>query len=86
MAKQYNELKERITALKLVMSVPPAKCSLRKLISRKYETILLPNVTVLVNLKGVVARGKEIAELDKKAKAQFEQWKADDIAKVYCRT
>ena len=31
--------------------------------------------------KGVVARGKEIAELDKKAKAQFEQWKADDIAK-----
>ncbi len=82
LAKQYNELKERITALKVGDVCPTCKMQVTETNIEEIRNHLITECSRIGELgKGVVARGKEIAELDKKAKAQFEQWKADDIAK-----
>lgn len=82
LAKQYNELKERITALKVGDVCPTCKMQVTETNIEEIRNHLIAECSRIGELgKGVVARGKEIAELDKKAKAQFEQWKADDIAK-----
>ncbi len=82
LAKQYNELKERITALKVGDVCPTCKMQVTESNIEETRNHLIAECNRIGELgKGVVARGKEIAELDKKAKAQFEQWKADDIAK-----
>lgn len=82
LAKQYNELKERITALKVGDVCPTCKMQFTETNIEEIRNHLIAECSRIGELgKGVVARGKEIAELDKKAKAQFEQWKADDIAK-----
>ena len=82
LAKQYNELKERITALKVGDVCPTCKMQVTETNIEEIRNHLIAECNRIGELgKGVVARGKEIAELDKKAKAQFEQWKADDIAK-----
>lgn len=82
LAKQYNELKERITALKIGDVCPTCKMQVTETNIEEIRNHLIAECSRIGELgKGVVARGKEIAELDKKAKAQFEQWKADDIAK-----
>ena len=82
LAKQYNEFKERITALKVGDVCPTCKMLVTETNIEEIRNHLIAECNRIGELgKGVVARGKEIAELDKKAKAQFEQWKADDIAK-----
>ena len=82
LAKQYNELKERITVLKVGDVCPTCKMQVTETNIEEIRNHLIAECNRIGELgKGVVARGKEIAELDKKAKAQFEQWKADDIAK-----
>ena len=82
LAKQYSELKERITALKVGDVCPTCKMQVTETNIEEIRNHLIAECSRIGELgKGVVARGKEIAELDKKAKAQFEQWKADDIAK-----
>ena len=82
LAKQYNELKERITALKVGDVCPTCKMQVTETNIEEIRNHLIADCNRIGELgKGVVARCKEIAELDKKAKAQFEQWKADDIAK-----
>ena len=82
LAKQYKELKERITALKVGDVCPTCKMQVTETNIEEIRNHLIAECSRIGELgKGVVARGKEIAELDKKAKAQFEQWKADDIAK-----
>jgi len=82
LAKQYNEFKERITALKVGDVCPTCKMQVTETNIEEIRNHLIAECNRIGELgKGVVARGKEIAELDKKAKAQFEQWKADDIAK-----
>lgn len=82
LAKQYNELKERIAALKVGDVCPTCKMQVTETNIEEIRNHLIAECSRIGELgKGVVARGKEIAELDKKAKAQFEQWKADDIAK-----
>ncbi len=82
LVKQYNELKERITALKVGDVCPTCKMQVTETNIEEIRNHLIAECSRIGELgKGVVARGKEIAELDKKAKAQFEQWKADDIAK-----
>lgn len=82
LAKQYNELKERITALKVGDVCPTCKMQVTETNIEEIRNHLIAECSRIGELgKGVVARGKDIAELDKKAKAQFEQWKADDIAK-----
>ena len=82
LVKQYNELKERITALKVGDVCPTCKMQVTETNIEEIRNHLIAECNRIGELgKGVVARGKEIAELDKKAKAQFEQWKADDIAK-----
>jgi len=82
LAKQYNELKERITALKVGDVCPTCKMQVTETNIEEIRNHLIAECNRIGELgKGVVARGKEIAELDKKAKEQFEQWKADDIAK-----
>ena len=82
LAKQYNELKERIAALKVGDVCPTCKMQVTETNIEEIRNHLIAECNRIGELgKGVVARGKEIAELDKKAKAQFEQWKADDIAK-----
>ena len=82
LAKQYNELKERITTLKVGDVCPTCKMQVTETNIEEIRNHLIAECSRIGELgKGVAARGKEIAELDKKAKAQFEQWKADDIAK-----
>ena len=82
LAKQYNELKERITTLKVGDVCPTCKMQVTETNIEEIRNHLIAECNRIGELgKGVVARCKEIAELDKKAKAQFEQWKADDIAK-----
>lgn len=82
LAKQYNKLKERITALKVGDVCPTCKMQVTETNIEEIRNHLIAECSRIGELgKGVVARGKDIAELDKKAKAQFEQWKADDIAK-----
>ncbi len=82
LVKQYNELKERITALKVGDTCPTCLMQVTEANIEEMRTHLIAECNRIGELgKGVVARGKEIAELDKKSQAQFEQWKADDIAK-----
>lgn len=82
LVKQYNELKERITALKVGDVCPICKTQVTEgnIYDMKMQITAERN-RIAELARGVVERGKEIAELDKKAQAQFEQWKADDIAK-----
>lgn len=80
--KQYNELKERITALKVGDVCPTCKMQVTENNIEETRNHLIAECNRIGELgRGVVERRKEIAELDKKAQAQFEQWKADDIAK-----
>lgn len=82
LSKQYNELKERITALKVGDVCPTCKMRVTENNFEETRNHLIAECNRIGELgRGVVERGKEIAELDKKAQAQFEQWKADDIAK-----
>lgn len=83
LAKEYNGLKERITALKVGDVCPTCKMQVTETNIEEMRNHLIAECNRIGELgRGVVARGKEIAELDKKAKAQFEEWKADDIAKL----
>lgn len=82
LSKQYNELKERITALKVGDVCPTCKMQVTENNFEETRNHLIAECDRIGELgRSVVERGKEIAELDKKAQAQFEQWKADDIAK-----
>ncbi len=82
LSKQYNELKERITTLKIGDVCPTCKMQVTESNFEETRNHLIAECNRIGELgRGVVERGKEIAELDKKAQAQFEQWKADDIAK-----
>ena len=82
LSKQYNELKERITALKVGDVCPTCKMQVTESNFEETRNHLIAECNRIGELgRSVVERGKEIAELDKKAQAQFEQWKADDIAK-----
>lgn len=83
LAKQYKELKERIAALKVGSVCPACKTQVTETNIRDMRAHLIAECDRIGALgKAVVARRKEIAELDQKAKAQFEQWKADDIQKL----
>lgn len=83
LAKQYKELKERIAALKVGSVCPACKTQVTETNIGDMRAHLIAECDRIGALgKAVVARGKEIAELDQKAKAQFEQWKADDIQKL----
>ena len=82
LVKQYNGLKERITALKVGDTCPTCMTQVTESNIEEMRTHLISECNRIGELgKSVVARGKEISELDKKAKEQFEQWKAEDIAK-----
>ena len=82
LSKQYNELKERITTLKIGDVCPTCKMQVTESNFEETRNHLIAECNRIGELgRSVVERGKEIAELDKKAQAQFEQWKADDIAK-----
>lgn len=82
LSKQYNELKERITTLKIGDVCPTCKMQVTESNFEETRNHLIAECNRIGKLgRSVVERGKEIAELDKKAQAQFEQWKADDIAK-----
>lgn len=82
LSKQYNELKERITALKVGDVCPTCKMQVTESNFEETRNHLIAECNRIGELgRSVVERGKAIAELDKKAQAQFEQWKADDIAK-----
>lgn len=83
LAKQYKELKERIAALKVGSVCPACKTQVTETNIGDMRAYLISEYDRIGALgKAVVARGKEIAELDQKAKAQFEQWKAGDIQKL----
>lgn len=83
LAKQYKELKERIAALKVGSVCPACKTQVTETNIGDMRAHLIAECDRIGALgKAVVARGKEIAELDQKAKAQFEQWKADDVQKL----
>lgn len=83
LAKQYKELKERIAALKVGSVCPTCKTQVTETNIGDMRAHLIAECDRIGALgKAVVARGKEIDELDQKAKAQFEQWKADDIQKL----
>ncbi len=82
LSKQYNEFKERITTLKVGDVCPTCKMQVTENNIEELRSHLIAECNRIGELgKDVVARGKEIAELDKKAKAKFEQWKVEDIAK-----
>ena len=82
LAKQYTEFKSRATALKVGDICPTCKMQVTKANIDEIRNHLIAECNRITELgKGVVARGKELAELDQKAKAQFEEWKANDIAK-----
>ena len=82
LVKQYNGLKERITALKVGDTCPTCMTQVTESNIEEMRTQLISECSRIGELgKAVVARGKEISALDKKAKEQFEQWKAEDIAK-----
>ena len=82
LAKQYTEFKARATALKVGDICPTCKMQVTKANIDEIRNHLIAECNRITELgKGVVARGKELTELDQKAKAQFEEWKANDIAK-----
>ena len=82
LAKQYTEFKGRATALKIGDVCPTCKMQVTENNIEEMRSHLTAECNRITELgKAVVAKGKELAELDQKAKAQFEQWKANDIAK-----
>ena len=82
LAKQYTEFKGRATALKMGDVCPTCKMQVTENNIEEMRSHLTAECNRITELgKAVVAKGKELAELDQKAKAQFEQWKANDIAK-----
>lgn len=82
LAKQYTEFKGRATALKVGDVCPTCKMQVTENNIEEMRSHLTAECNRITELgKAVVAKGKELAELDQKAKAQFEEWKANDIAK-----
>ena len=82
LAKQYTEFKGRATALKIGDVCPTCKMQVTENNIEEIRSHLTAECNRITELgKAVVAKGKELAELDQKAKAQFEEWKANDIAK-----
>ncbi len=82
LAKQYTEFKGRATALKIGDVCPTCKMQVTENNIEEMRSHLTAECNRITELgKAVVAKGKELAELDQKAKAQFEQWKENDIAK-----
>lgn len=82
LAKQYTEFKRRATSLKIGDICPTCKMQVTANNIEEIQNHLVAECNRITELgKGVVARGKELAELDNKARLQFEQWKSDDTAK-----
>ena len=82
LCKQYNDIVERINGLKIGDTCPTCMMLVTENNFNEFKTHLTAEANRICELgRSVVARGKEIAELDKKAKETFEKFQTDDIAK-----
>lgn len=82
LCKQYNDIVERIKGLKIGDTCPTCMMLVTENNFNEFKTHLTAEANRIGELgRSVVIRGKEIAELDKKAKETFEKFQADDIAK-----
>ena len=83
LSEKYNKLAERIKALK-----PGTQCPtcMTKVTESNLAEVQNGMIAELKSLKehgeGVIARGKEIAALDKQSLATFNQFKEDDLKKL----
>lgn len=82
LCQQYNDIVERINGLKIGDTCPTCMMLVTENNFNEFKTHLTAEANRIGELgRSVVARGKEIAELDKKAKETFEKFQTDDIAK-----
>ena len=82
LSKQYSDLAERIKKLKIGDSCPTCMMRVTESNLNEFRAHLTAECNRIGEMgRGVVARGKELAELDRKAKDIFEQFKSEDIAK-----
>lgn len=82
LGKQYKALTERMQNLKVGDVCPTCLMPVTAENMEQYWKQMMAEAQRIGHLaKGVVERGKELTELDLKAKSVFEQFRADDIAK-----
>lgn len=82
LGKQYKALTERMQNLKVGDVCPTCLMPVTAENMEQYRKQMMAEAQRIGQLaKGIVERGKELTELDAKAKSVFEQFRADDIAK-----
>lgn len=82
LGKQYKALTERMQNLKVGDVCPTCLMPVTTENIEQYRKQMVAEARRIGQLaKGVVERGKELTELDLKAKSTFEQFQVDDIAK-----
>ncbi len=80
--KQYKALNDRLQKLKIGDVCPTCLTPVTAENIEQHRTQIVAEGKRIGELaQGVIGRGKELTTLDAKAKATFEQFKADDIAK-----
>ncbi len=80
--KQYKALNDRMQKLKIGDVCPTCLTPVTAENIEQHRTQIVAEGKRIGELaQGVIGRGKELTALDAKAKATFEQFKADDIAK-----
>lgn len=82
LGKQYKALSDRMQSLKIGDVCPTCLTPVTAENIEQHRAQMVAEAQRIGQLaNGVVARGKELTELDAKAKATFEQFQSDDIAK-----
>lgn len=82
-SEKYNKLAQTYKTLKPGMKCPTCTTQITDGNLSEIQASMMTELTALrENGQGVVGRGKEIAELDKKSHDTFEQFKADDLKKL----
>ena len=81
-SEKYNKLAQTYKALKPGMKCPTCTTQVTEANLSEMQASMMAEITALREKgQAVVGRGKEIAELDKKSRETFEQFKVDDYKK-----
>ncbi len=81
-SEKYNKLTQTYKALKPGMKCPTCTTQVTETNLPDMQASMMAEITALREKgQAVVGRGKEIAELDKKSRETFEQFKVDDYRK-----
>lgn len=83
LSEKYAKLAQTYKALKLGVKCPTCTMLVTEENLAQMQASMMAELTALREKgQAVVGRGKEIAELDKKSRETFEQFRADDLAKL----